>query len=67
MVHATYQAGGLDGKIARFREGGIWMLDNSTYFSEPLLTYQNNVKVTDFSSCEPATQMGRCNWGLKTG
>lgn len=50
MVHATYQAGGLHGKIARFREGGMWMLDNGTYFSEPLLTYQNNVKVSAFFS-----------------
>jgi len=48
MVHATYQSGGLHGKETRFREGGMWLLDQNkkSYFSEPALTYENGVKAS---------------------
>ena len=49
MVHTTFQAGGMPGKVARFREGSMWKLDKADYFSEPVLTYQNDVKASTWS------------------
>jgi hypothetical protein len=46
MVHATFQAGGLEGKEARFRENHMWLLNKDSYIFEPALTYQNDVKVS---------------------
>jgi hypothetical protein len=46
MVHATYQARGVEGKEARFRESNIWLLDKDAYYSPPVLTYQNEVKAS---------------------
>jgi hypothetical protein len=46
MVHATFQAGGLEGKVARFRESNMWLLDKDAYYSQPVLTYQNDVKAS---------------------
>jgi hypothetical protein len=45
MVHATFQTGGLKGKVARFRENNMWKLNSPDYYSGKILSYTNHVLV----------------------
>lgn len=46
VVHATFQRHELNGKIARFRESGMWLMDDDDYYNnddQRYLTYANDV------------------------
>lgn len=44
MVHNTFQYNGVEGKIARFRQAGLWLTDEDSYFmGKKYLTYDSSL------------------------